>query len=232
MDDIYFDDQDWVVRYLVAGLGFWIFGHQGLIGVELLGKPDIEQHELPVNLTADEIREAPRPQTHAPVSEQERIAQRSELSAWPTLMVGPPGRIYSPHIAQEEIRAALSRLPKGAGERKELGDPHLRSMEEIVGYNVSASDGDIGSVDDFLINPLDWRVRYYVIDTGNWLPGRRVVLATDWTTSIDWNERKVSVDVPRHKIESSPEIGEVSGLDRSREAELYRHYGAPFYWPI
>lgn len=230
VDDFYFDDESWTVRYLVAGLGFWIFGRQGLIAVDLVGKPDLHTREVPVSLTAEEIKDSPRAEADAPVSEQQdRIARRG-YSVWPPYLLGPAGAGYTPMLAEQQVREAMRREVEGAAERLERGDPHLRSMNEVIGYDIAATDGEIGSVSDFLVNPLDWRVRYYVIDTGRWLPGRRVVLATEWTTRIDWNESDVVVDVPKHRIETSPEIEDLDNLSRSTEERLYRHYNSVFPW--
>jgi hypothetical protein len=154
-------------------------------------------------------------------------------------MLGAAGAGYTPLLATEQIsdltrpyRERTEAPEEMAARARGVGDPTLRSMKEMLGYDIQAQDGEIGSVSDFLINPLDWAVRYFVIDTGNWLPGRLVVLATDWIERIDWDKGEIVVGVPKHRIETSPEMHEVSGLTRSQEAALYRHYNMSGYWPI
>ena len=228
VNDLYFDDEEWCVRYFVADLGFWVFGHQGLIGVRAVGKPDLRQREIPVKLTAEDIRDASRPAVNSPVSEQERRANLAASYDWPPLLLGASGS-YTPAMAERQIREV--HRADGGGSGAFTGSSHLRSMKELIGYHVAARDGEIGTVDDFLINPLDWKLRYYVIDTGHWLPGRKVVLATEWTTHVDWPNRRVVVDVTRHQIESSPPPEEVGGLTRSVEERLYRRDDVTGFWP-
>ena len=230
VDDFFFDDEDWRVRYLVAGIGFWLVGRQCLISAELLQSPDLRTRQLPVLITAGEMSEAPRPEDEPPVSMQEEGARTPEAGYWPPFLVGAVGMGYTPVLADAQIRAAI---PSAAGDTADVrpsGDPHLRSMSELIGYEIAATDGRIGSVSDLLINPLDWRVKYIVIDTGGWLPGREVILAPNWTSSIDWASRSWIVDVTKRQVENSPETRNVAGLQRSDEQAIYDHYGAPPYW--
>ena len=230
IDDFFFDDEDWRVRYLVAGIGFWLIGRQSLISAELLQSPELETRQLPVQITAGEISEAPRPEDAPPVSMQEEDARSRAADTWPPFLVGAVGIGYTPVLADAQIRAAI---PSDAGDVTDTGtsgDPHLRSMSELIGYEIAATDGRVGSVSDLLINPLDWRVKYIVIDTGDWLPGREVVLAPNWTSSIDWASRSWIVDVTKRQIENSPETRDVAGLQRSDEQMIYAHYGALPYW--
>jgi hypothetical protein len=135
---------------------------------------------------------------------------------------------YTPMLAEEQI--ARERMANQMPAPEESGDPHLRSMAEVDGYEIAASDGEIGTVADFLINPLDWRVRYLVIDTGNWLPGKKVIVATGWISDVDWSNQRVSLEINRHKVETSPDMDTVPSLQRSDEARLFEHYGAVPYW--
>src|ERR1700676_4307108 len=68
-------------------------------------------------------------------------------------------------------------LLKGATAAKEY--PMLWRASDVHGTAIEATDGSIGSVDDFLFSDDRWTVRWAVIDTGNWLPGRRVLLPPD-----------------------------------------------------
>ena len=52
----------------------------------------------------------------------------------------------------------------------------LWNASAIKGYAIEASDGDIGTVSDFLFDDVSWQVRWLVVDTGNWLSGRKVLL--------------------------------------------------------
>jgi hypothetical protein len=74
----------------------------------------------------------------------------------------------------------------------------------VTGYGIEASDGDIGHIDDFLFDDRSWQIRYAVVDTRNWLPGRLVLVSPQWITSVDWNRRHVHVKVTRDAVKASP----------------------------
>lgn len=69
-------------------------------------------------------------------------------------------------------------------------DTHLRSTQKVKGYNIQAIDGEIGYVKDFIIDDEKWNLAFLVVDTHNWLPGRKVLVSPNWIKNIDWNEKK------------------------------------------
>lgn len=227
--DLYFDDQDWSVRYLVANSGFWFFGRDVLISVSTLGAPDMEKMTIPVSLTRAQVKDLPSPDTHKPVSEQNRYDLESE--GWPLYLAGgemSPLPTFIPLAGFSPI--VLSHAGNTDAQEPEPGDPHLRSAREVEGYAIAAKDGAIGKVRDVIVDRESWRVRYLTVDTGNWLAGKEVVLSVDWIESLDWVDRTVSVGVTKQAIEDSPPIGSLKELKRSYEEELYRSYGYPGYW--
>lgn len=222
--DVYFDDRDWRARYVVADIGAWYENRQGLLNVDLIGRPDIEKRECPVALTKEQIMHAAAPETDPPVRDQQRDARlATPLSAF---FISHPGGIYSPALAEAQI-AALSELSDEADDDARDGDPHLRSMSEVLGYSISALDDDFGTVDDFLIDPEAWRVSHAVVDTGNWLPGTKVVLARDLLDEISWAERRISAQVSRETVENGPRLERLSNVERSMLDDVTAYYGHP-----
>jgi hypothetical protein len=85
-------------------------------------------------------------------------------------------------------------------------------------------------VDDFLIDDGDWAVRYLVVDTRNWLPGKRVLISPEWIARISWADATVHVQMQRDAIRDSPEYDPSRPLERADESQLYDYYGRPRYW--
>ena len=229
--DLYFDDSDWSVRYLVANSGFWFFGRDVLIGVDTLGKPNLERGTIPVGLSRQQVKELPPPASHPPVSEQERHGPGN--GAWPAFAVSGEASALPPLIPIAGFGPVVVPVPEEAPagmEEGPRGDPHLRSASEVEGYRIHATDGEIGKVRDVIIDRESWRVRYFSIDTGGWLTGHEVVLSVDWIERICWPEREVVVGVTKRAIEESPPLRDLADLKRSYEEELYRAYGYPAYW--
>jgi hypothetical protein len=67
----------------------------------------------------------------------------------------------------------------------------LRSAKEVYGYNILATDGEIGLVEDFIFDDENWIIRHLVVNAGNWLPGQHMLVAPAWIEEVNWTEAKV-----------------------------------------
>jgi hypothetical protein len=114
---------------------------------------------------------------------------------------------------------------------EEKGVTHLRSTKEIIGYHVGAKDDEIGHVDDFIAeDEKSWNIRYIVLDTRNWLPGKKVLISPQWAKEISWTFKKIFVDLLKEIIKNSPEYDPSEPVNREYENILYDYYGKPKYW--
>ena len=96
----------------------------------------------------------------------------------------------------------------------------LRSIKEIMGYNLNASDGEIGKVNDFLFDDQKWAVRYLVADTGKWLPGRKVLISPSALGEPNWASSLLPVSMTKAKIENSPSLQTDLPVSRQYEMQL------------
>jgi len=106
----------------------------------------------------------------------------------------------------------------------------LRSIKQLYGNKLGASDGDIGHVKDFYFDDQNWAIRYLVADTGNWLPKRQVLISPYSLGRLDQAEKVLRVNLTRAQIENSPSIDLHQPVSRQYEEEYYRYYGWPYYW--
>ena len=106
----------------------------------------------------------------------------------------------------------------------------LRSIKQLYGDKLGASDGDIGHVKDFYFDDHNWAVRYVVADTGTWLTSRQVLLSPHAFGSLDQAGKVLRVNLTRKQIEHSPSIESHKPVSRQYEEEYYRYYGWPYYW--
>jgi hypothetical protein len=109
-------------------------------------------------------------------------------------------------------------------------DYHLRGTHALTGFHIQAVNGGTGHVDDFILDDKNWAIRYLVIDTGNGLPGEKVLIAPQWIERVGWSESKVFVNLSREMIKRAPEYRENSLLTHDYETELHGHYNRPGYW--
>jgi hypothetical protein len=197
---LYFDDETWTVRYLVVDTGGWLTGRQVLISPVAVTKLDWYASRINVRLTKDEVENSPSIEQDKPVSRQHEAAYATYYN-YPYYWTGPylwgpaalPGRVLTPQPEDSQAHeiAAMQRASE---------DVHLRSVEEVTGYYIEAKDGDIGHVEKFLIDDENWTIRYMVVDTRNWLPGKNVLVSPEWISSVSWSDKRVYVDLSREQI--------------------------------
>jgi len=219
--DIYFDDQAWSVQYFVAETGGWLTGRQVLISPQCVGRPDWDAKQLPVSMTKKQIEDSPHVSEDEPVSRQAQTLLGAYFN-W--------GTYWTDYLAP-----GLEVMPGAIETDDELSsdanaDPHLRSLTEVRGYTIEARDGRIGHVEDFVVQTDGWILRYMLVDTRNWLPGRKVLVSPAWITELDWVQVHVKADLPLESIRNAPEFNPDRPLERAYEARLFEYYGFPPYW--
>ncbi len=106
----------------------------------------------------------------------------------------------------------------------------LRSLKDLERYTLSATDGEIGSVVNFLLDDEHWTIRYLVADTGGFLNGRRVLISPISVRQADWTTRLLHLGLTRKNVEDSPGVDTDKPVSRQHERDYYRYYGYPYYW--
>lgn len=223
LKDVFLSDDDWTVRYLVVDTGGWFSGRRVLVSPSAITARNWGMRNAAVKMTQQQVESGPDIDFKKPVSRQMEL----ELAAhydWPVYWAGgygvggaamlPPASVV-PHEKQHEIEDRLS---------------NLRSASEVNGYYIQATDGDIGHVEELIIDDETWIVRYLVIDTKNWLPARKVLIAPDWIEAISWTDKTVEVNLTRQAIKDSPEYYAGQPVNRGYEERLYDFYGRQSYW--
>ena len=188
--DFYFDDQTWRIRYIVADTGHWLAHRKVLLSPHALGPIDDEHHVLNVQLTREQIEKSPPIESHRPVSRQFE-EDYFRYFGWPFYWAEPV--MWIPPV-----------FPTPPIDHDKQDDPHLRSMSEVLGYQIQARDGEIGHVDDLLLADKDWVIRDLIVDTRHWLKGRRVLIAPQWIETVSWVDSKVVVNLDQNAIRQFP----------------------------
>jgi hypothetical protein len=227
--DFYFDDQAWVIRYLVVDTSAWLGGRDVLISPYAIGTPDWSARVMPVTILKERIRNSPGIDTAKPISRQ---YEKSFLGyyGYPYYWGGSglwgdtmyPGTLLT-GMGPTSYRGYL----QAPGE---AGDPHLRSCAAVKGYDVHARDGDIGHVRGFILDDYTWSIRYLIVNTSNWWIGHEVLVSPEWIEEISWSKSNVTTNLDRHAIKASPEYHGTALIDRDAEERIYDHYGRHRYW--
>lgn len=222
VEDFYFDDYVWRVRYLVAKTGGWLIWKDVLISPAALDTPRPDDRCFPVKLTQDQVRNSPEVDTDLPVSRQMEESMGLHFG-WPAYwLIEAFPTAAAPELAAAPV--AVGGVPSG--------DPHLRSVREITGYDVWAADGDsaFGSVTDFILEDEDWTVRYVVVRSAGEKRAEELVLNPWWAREIDWTQQAMHFDLSTAQLRESPPYHPASALDRDYEERLHAYYDRPVYW--
>ncbi|MBO0857637.1 MAG: PRC-barrel domain-containing protein [Chloracidobacterium sp.] len=216
IDDFYFDDESWAVRYIVVNTGAWLFRREVLVSPISIERVRETDHQVFVNLTRDQVKDSPDIDTQKPVSRQHETAFM-DYYGYPYYWGGPylwgdaafPATLANPPAVESQIVAAATARKR---ESEESYDEHLRSANEMKGYHIEAVDGEIGHVDNFVIDKTDWAIRFIVIKTGGWLSGRKTLVSPLSIERISWTESKIFVSLTMDQIASGPEYREIENL--------------------
>ena len=216
LEEVYFDDNRWIVRYFIVRTGNWLLGRKVLIMPAVINGIDEEAKTLNVDLTREQIKNCPTVNTKLPVSrhyEEEYYRYYGWEPYWSDGPMSGPA-LYAPPPVEV--------VPK------DPEHPHLRSSDEVESYSIQTHDGDIGHVVDFILEEPGWVIRYLEVDTRNWLPGKHVLLAPTWIGEVDWAKQDVKAKLNREAIQTAPPYDPARIISQEYQVALFEHYGMKF----
>ncbi len=278
IDDFYFDDLKWIVRYIIVRTGSWFSEKHVMLSPSAIRDVIWEEPAVYVDLTQEQIKKSPDLDLEKPVTREQEMELVKHFQ-WPSYWSGAPYAVDAigvnrglgatglpamgvpptgilpadrpstglpDHIANDISSTGVSDTEllnmesTGRGETKTdteirraaqaKGLHSLHGVKKVTGYHIAATDGEIGHVEDFFVDEENWQIQYLLIDTSNWLPGRKVLISPQWIDEFVWEDSQVRVNATREQIKSSPEYNPGATLDRSYEGKLHQHYGFPPYW--
>ena len=237
--DFLFDDRTWTIRFIAVDASDWLPGRRVLIHpsaiapLELPPKPALpmmsrgETLELSVNLTRHQIEAGPSLGEDKPV-DRDMETLLYDYYGWDPYW----GGTHFGHAALPNAEARIvgeARAQTGPEAPPVDGADRLHGLASFKGYAVHALDGDIGHVENVLADDSNWEIRYLLVATRNWWPGKVVRLAPYAVKTVDWFGRRIAMNVNREQIKSAPEWDPLAMMDEASEAALHRHFGWPGY---
>jgi len=223
--DFLFDDDSWTVRRMLVDTGSILFrGEEAVVGARFLGHPDWEARVVPVSLPLARIRpphraRAARPSVGEPEFKPKGARVRDSQNAARQQQGGRASEYSRGDDLDSEGRLA-----------KSVAEVGLRGCREVIGYRIDAVDGYAGRVRDFIVDDESWSIRYVVIDTGRWLPGRKVLVIPLWIEGMTWAGRTARIGLHKAVIAASRRYAPSAPVNREHEVRLYDYYGRPKRW--
>jgi hypothetical protein len=184
--DLLFDDQSWKLHHLVVSTDRWFLGRQVLLDPVVVQWADWPQRRLCVGLTKEQVRHCPNVETDLPVARRESLAAAQVLvweAYWTSILDTAPNSDCN---------------------------PRLRSTKMLTGLHILCTDGQLGHVEDFLIDDRDWSLADLVVDTRNWWPGKSVLVEPSLVEAIDWDSREIRLSLARGQVEHRPAFQHVA----------------------
>lgn len=196
VEDFYFDDKNWVIRYLVANTGSWLTGRQVIIAPHSFGTFDRVGMAMHVSLTKQQIEKSPSIDKHKPVSRQFEIEYYQHYGL-PAYWNGDAMWGFGSYPYIVPLTEGEAAIPKQVHHRE---DKHLRSALAVKGYDIQTVDGTIGHVTDFMVDDRSWVIEDLIIETGSWLQGKEVLVPTGKVGRISYEESKVFIGLTKQDI--------------------------------
>jgi hypothetical protein len=240
VSDFLFDDASWLIRWLVVDTGNWLSGRKVLLPTSVLGHIDRAGQKFSVRLTMEQVKDSPDIDTDRPVSRQMET-NIYDYYGWSPYWgnglftngygyvaggYGYRGTAGFGSLAASSQRGGRShREEQIADAQRERDDPHLRSVATVTGYHIHATDGEIGHVEDLLMEDADWSIHYLVVDTKNWWPAKKVLISPRSAKEISWTAKLLNLDVDRETVKGSPAYDASTTIDRAYENNFHKYYG-------
>lgn len=222
VQDLLISEEDWHVRYVVVDTAHWLLGRRVLLSPDVIANAKRAEKRLEFSVTKEKIESSPDVSSDMPISRKKELSMTKHYG-WPSYWI-PMGPMRPQPIATTAV------VPEEAAEESQEDSSNLRSVKEILKYRIHAEDGEIGKACDIIADDESWEIRYLVVDTGNWLSGRKVLVSKDWVDGISWRDQEFRVGLTKEKIRDSPPYEADDPVNREYEAVLYDYYGRPHYW--
>jgi sporulation protein YlmC with PRC-barrel domain len=238
VQDLYSDDESWTARYLVVDTGGWLAGRRVLIPPHAIQRIDAAGKRVITSLTKQQVKDSPGIDANRPVSRPYEM-QLYGYYGYPYYWAGPyrwgpmplgygsAAPYPAPAAGEPRPSAAMEEL---AAREHEQADPHLRSVVDVRGHGIQATDGELGHVEDMLVEEDSLAIRYLIVDPINWWPGKHVLVATEWIKAVNWDESTVEVTISKDAIRNAPEFDPAVPIDRDYENRYLHHFGRSGYW--
>jgi uncharacterized protein YrrD len=244
VEDLFFDDDAWAVRYLVVEAGSWLDSRKVLVSPIAIHDPNWSERTLPVSMTKQQVKDSPTIDAYGPVSRLKE-EQYADYYDYPYYWGGAglwgdglyPYALFAGYDG--EGGRGSGRVERAQGDRAYLQadrlrqrkhDPCLRSCRAVTGDKLSASDGEIGTVAGYLVDDETWAIGYLIVETGHWWAGHQVLIAPQWISGIDWAAETVSVEMSFAEVQGAPPYDPNMPWSRLLDTSLYQHYGRTGYW--
>lgn len=223
--DFYLDATTWMIRYLIADAGTWLPGREVLLSPYCFGSRGRDKKIFNINLSRQQIEGSPRIDLQQPVSRHFE-EQYYFYYGWPSYWQGGGtwGEIGFPIPSPAVITAASAHHRiRGRFSSCHLNDVHFFRLSEVVGYDIQAADGLVGSVTGFMADDKSWATVGLVAEAGHWFSCNDIPIPVSSIERINDEESTVYVKLTKAEIQAAAENQTIK--DKAQAAALLHSHG-------
>jgi hypothetical protein len=252
--DLYFEDSEWIFRYIVIEMAETEISSRHLISPLSIKEIRWDRKEIYVNLDFDKISSSPEIDINLPISRQNEVALRRYYE-WPIywgqseffdppplrgfekpiipfdndrLAEEPPGLFGEDedydHLRQEPQDDEFVETEFGHSEEDVDYSSDLRNFLDISGYRLQTSDADSSFVTDLIFTTSDWIVKYLVVNLGNGHSGELILLTLHWVTEINWSKSRVYLSLTQAQLQNAPRLSSNQQINIDFERKTNKYY--------
>jgi len=215
--DIFFDSQTWTVRYLVIDPNEGSRHGQLLVPANLFTHPDWGNgcQVLPASLTKDQADNIPDIRAALPMSRRDEVRILDYFG--------------SGHFSRP-LNDKTSKLDPAVNKDDPIQasdwDPYLKSFKATDTFDVFATDGKVGKLEDFIVDTDSWTLSSMVVDTDKCiLPPRKMAVSPAWIVKLDGLTKRVHLDQSKNGVANFPDFDPTAPVNRENDTTLYDYYG-------
>lgn len=220
VSDLYFDNQQWVARYLIIDTGEWLAGRQLLLPPMAIQSIDWDNKSIFLNLSKDQIEASPA------IAFGEQITQQWERDLFANL--GWSGYWNGDKLWGKNDVPDASFRPSVeiAGQDTPIEQPssHLTRAVEVIGYRVQGLDDGLGNISDLLVDDHSWEIRWMMVDTRPWWFGGNVLVNIKAIDRMATDTKSIHVNLTKEEVRDCPELQIGETLTIQEEQDLMENH--------
>ncbi|MDG5786492.1 PRC-barrel domain-containing protein [Evansella sp. AB-P1] len=223
VDNVLFDEDKWTIRYLVVKAGLWFTNERLYISPASIEEIDIKSEMIRLNISRDQAAKAP-------IIGDEPISRKQEREFSSYYQFSPywlGGKVWGGVVLARDLLDFDQPVQEVEDNEDE---PKIHVANDVIGYELAAQEDTFGKIEDLLFEEESYVIRYFVVDTKKILPGKKVLISTEWISHVDWVSGRVEVTITKEQVEKSPEYLPGQPLTREIEEALFEYYDKEKYW--
>lgn len=240
--DFLFDQKSWFIKSIVDKSGK-VFSKELLFSAGSIGGLDMQEKILHMDLDNEQIKHSPRltvrdvlnPERFLPMDDNKVVFHSDWLNNWNSMRLTVLGKqkkyattkiLNSSDLLHQEAMKDASLFVRNDDEEI----PTLQSSAMTFGFKISSRNGDMGYMQDFIVNDEDWSIKFLVINTKRNFSGKKILVSPEAIDWISWRRKHVSVDMEKEKLAGCPHFDMSFPLNPELQSAIQEKYECHQYW--